>query len=73
MYTSFENLVECRGLNCRIDLGGMKLTQWQLDALKEFLNSIREYRLIYKSEDILTYNLTIVNTMQESDLQIKLI
>ena len=70
MYDSFKQLIKCRGLNCRLDLGGLKLTQQQLDDLKEYINSVETYRLLYLPEDIIVYRLTIVENMEESDLKI---
>ena len=48
MYTDYENLVKCRGLNTRIELGGMKLTEKQLENLIEYINSEPIYRLFFK-------------------------
>ena len=69
MYTDYENLVKCRGLNTRIELGGMKLTEKQLENLIEYINSEPIYRLFFKKID--TYNLTIVKDVFKSDLEIE--
>lgn len=69
MYLNFANLIECRGLNGYIELNGMKLTQWQLDALEDYIRSNRILDISYIG--ISTYGLTIVNSLKNSDLRVE--
>lgn len=67
-FVNFEHLVRARGLNCVIELNGVKLTRWQLEGLRDYIRSNEGYRLLYREID--EYGAIFVNSYEESDISL---
>lgn len=67
-YINFEHLVRSRGLNCVIELDGVKITKWQLEGFKDYINSNESYKLLYKTID--EYGIIFVNSYEQSDISL---
>ena len=67
-YTSFLNLLKRRGLNGYVELDGVKLTEWQLEGLKDHFRSTHILNISYREID--TYGLEIVDSEINSDLKL---
>ena len=69
VFSSFCDLVKKRGLNNRVELKNLSMTQEQLDGLKDYLKSREALRICYGDVD--TYKLKIVSSILESDLKLE--
>lgn len=66
-FINFEHLLRSRGLNGSVELSGLKLTRWQVDGLRDYINS-NNYRSFFSNID--EYELIIVSSYKDSDLSI---
>jgi hypothetical protein len=67
-YINFEHLVQCKGLNGSIELADIKITRWQLEGLKDYINSNKSYKSFFKEIDL--YKAIIVDSYEESDISL---
>lgn len=67
-FINFEHLIKLRGLNGSIELNGVKITRWQIDGLRDYINSDETYRRIFREID--EYGATIVDSYENSDLSL---
>ena len=67
-FVNIEHLVRAKGLNCVIELNNVKLTRWQFEALKDYIQSIESYRLLYKEID--QYGVIFVDSYKDSDISL---
>lgn len=67
-FVNFEHIVRAKGLNCVIELKDVKMTRWQLEGLRDYINSIESYRLLYREID--EYGVIFVDSYKESDISL---
>lgn len=67
-YTSFINLLKRRGLNGYVELNGVKLTEWEVEGLKDHIKSTHILNISYREIDM--YKLKIVDSEINSDLKL---